>query len=169
MVVDISLQNMSIDELYYTTMHRVDAIIYEAEMSIALEEYYSIQEDEVVLEDGSRSVIEVVKSSIKKIVNNIINFFVGLKRSIVQKINKIKADYNRKVQVKKLVEDIQNAINDCREDYAKYCKDIDNASSDAERKSILDKFNNKWKNVTKSFKERANSLNVKIVRVKKEK
>ena len=160
MVVDITRQRMSIEESYYDAMRQMDAIVHEAEMNIVLEEYYFLQENGVVMEEGNRSVVQVVKDAIKKIAKTVVDFFYGIYKNIVEKVKKAKDKKKAQEATKDIIDDLKEAIDDVKEESKEACDKVEEASTTEAKKGILGRFKSKWENGCTAFKNRVKKVKV---------
>ena len=87
MVVDVSAITMSIGEAAIETMRQIDAIVYEAQMGIMMEEYTYLQENGVLMEAEEKiNIVQRVKDAISKMVDTLLNLLITAKRNIDKKV-----------------------------------------------------------------------------------
>ena len=107
MVVDVSTVTMSIGEAAIETMRQIDAIVYEAQMGIMMEEYTYLQENGVLMEAEEKvGIVQRVKDAISKMVDTLLNLLITAKQNIDKKVKEIKQNHEAKVATRKIVKEL---------------------------------------------------------------
>ena len=117
MVVDVSTVTMSSGEAAIETMRQIDAIVYEAQMGIMMEEYTYLQENGVLMEAEEKvGIVQRVKDAISKMVDTLLNLLITAKQNIDKKVKEIKQNHEAKVAARKIVKELDDIYDEVKKD-----------------------------------------------------
>lgn len=164
MVVDVSTVTMSIGEAAIETMRQIDAIVYEAQMGIMMEEYTYLQENGILMEAEEKvGIVQRVKDAISKMVDTIMNLLITAKRNIDRKVHEIKQNHEAKVAARKLAKELEDIYDDVKKEAEKSKKEADKTTDTSVLNGILNKFKDKCNGAAKSIKSKTETVKVDIL------
>lgn len=163
MVVDVSYNQMTIGEAAIDTMRQIDSIMYEAKMSITLEQYTYLQENGVVMEsDSEGTMIQKVKEAINKMVHTVIDFFIGIKQKIDAAVDFAKDKVAARKAVKILKDNLQEDVDELKEEAEEAKNEAEKAENPDKLKGILIGIKEKCNSVTKKMSNRTKKVNMEV-------
>ena len=164
MVVDVSKVTMSIGEAAIETMRQIDAIVYEAQMDIMMEEYTYLQENGVLMEAEEKvGIVQRVKDAISRMVDTLLNLLITAKQNIDKKVKEIKQNHEAKVAARKIVKELDDIYDEVKKEAEKSKKEVDKTTDTSVLNGILNKFKDKCNGAAKSIKSKTETVKVDIL------
>ena len=166
MVVDVSTVTMSIGEAAIETMRRIDAIVYEAQMGIMMEEYTYLQENGVLMEAEEKiGIVQRVKDAISKMVDTLLNLLITAKQNIDKKVKEIKQNHEAKVAARKIVKELDDIYYEVKKDAEESKKKADKTTDTSVLSNILNKFKETCNDAADSIKKKTKIVEIDILDV----
>lgn len=164
MVVDVSSVTMSIGEAAIETMRKIDAIVYEAQMGIMMEEYTYLQENGVLMEAEEKvGIVQRVKDAISKMVDTLLNLLITAKQNINKKVKEIKQNNESEMIARKIVKEIDYIYDEVKKDAEESKKKADKTTDTSVLNGILNKFKETCNDAADAIKKRANTVKIDIL------
>lgn len=164
MVVDVSVVTMSIGEAAIETMRQIDAIVYEAQMGIMIEEYTYLQENGVLMEAEEKvGIVQRVKDAISKMVDTLLNLLIAAKQNINKKVKDIKQNHEAKVVALKIVKELDDVYDEVKKDAEESKKKADMTTDTSVLNDILNKFKKTCNDAADSIKKKTKTVKIDIL------
>ena len=164
MVVDVSTVTMSIGEAAIETMRQIDAIVYEAQMGIMMEEYTYLQENGVLMEAEEKvGIVQRVKDAISRMVDTLLNLLITAKQNIDKKVKKIKQNHEAKVAARKIVKELDDIYDEVKKDAEESKKKADKTTDTSVLSNILNKFKKTCNDAADSIKRKTKTVKIDIL------
>lgn len=164
MVVDVSTVTMSIGEAAIETMRKIDAIVYEAQMGIMMEEYTYLQENGVSMEAEEKvGIVQRVKDAISKMVDTLLNLLITAKQNIDKKVKEIKQNHEAKVAARKIVKELDDIYDEVKKDAEESKKKADKTTDTSVLSNILNKFKETCNDAADSIKKKTKTVKIDIL------
>lgn len=164
MVVDVSTVTMSIGEAAIETMRQIDAIVYEAQIGIMMEEYTYLQENGVLMEAEEKvGIVQRVKDAISKMVDTLLNLLITAKHNIDKKVKEIKQNHEAKVAARKIVKELDDIYDEVKKDAEESKKKADKTTDTSILNNILNKFKTKCNDAAKTVKSKTETVKADIL------
>lgn len=164
MVVDVSTVTMSIGEAAIETMRKIDAIVYEAQMGIMMEEYTYLQENGVLMEAEDKiSIVQRVKDAISKMVDTLLNLLITAKQNIDKKVKEIKQNHEAKMAARKVVKELNDIYDEVKKDAEESKKKADKTTDTSVLNDIMNKFKKTCNDAANSIKKKTKTVKIDIL------
>ena len=164
MVIDVSAVTMSIGEAAIETMRQIDAIVYEAQMDIMMEEYTYLQENGVLMEAEEKvGIVQRVKDAISKMVDTLLNLLITAKQNIDKKVKEIKQNHEAKVAARKIAKELDDIYDEVKKDAEESKKKADKTTDTSVLNGILNKFKKTCNDAADSIKKKTKSVKIDIL------
>lgn len=166
MIINVSYENLSIEEAAFELRRKMDSLIHEAEMGIMIDKYTYLQENGVILEgDASKeSIISRAKRLIVGAVKAVGNFIRNVKRKIVIKLMNAAIKIGGKRVADRLAKKYSKELDKAVDAFQDMCKDTfneffdDDVVSEEDFNEFKDQIRNNQDNISKAVRQSADIL-----------